>query len=111
MMHFFEHPEHAQYNAEPLLPLIPKRVGGPLPNTETVTWGIRAVDGLSLAAVLVLAGIYLLASFFFISIWLVTHPGAVQDAFAPPAYILAFVGVLLVLPQVLESLERKQHVD
>jgi len=79
MNHFYKYPECADDTTENL-ELIPKRMNGPLPNTERVGWGLQAVEGpngfLIICVVLLLLGI----AGWFVSWWNHRHPDDPQSA-------------------------------
>ncbi|KAF8247832.1 hypothetical protein K440DRAFT_643464 [Wilcoxina mikolae CBS 423.85] len=79
MKHFFDDPTCVDLTDENLT-LIPKRIKGPLPNTEPIVWGLQAVHGPSMAMILVVWLIIAGLCGLFIWVWLRIHPGDLGGA-------------------------------
>lgn len=102
MKHFFDDPTCVDHTDENLT-LIPKRIKGPLPNTEPVVWGLQAVHGPSMAMILAVWLIIACICVLFIWIWLRDHPGDLGGAAGPPAVVVGWIAIGLVLLQICGS--------
>ena len=100
MLHFYNYP-HDTENGNPsdfLIQQMPKRIQGPIPNNEVLTWGLIAIEGISCAHVItwtiIAFFVAVFASIIFIYWWLVHHPADLQNAFIPLFTLFAAMSVV-----------------
>ncbi|KAK6335998.1 hypothetical protein TWF730_003371 [Orbilia blumenaviensis] len=97
MLYFYQYPGCASLT-EKYLKFIPKRiVGNPDPPDEA--WGLYAEEGLCVWKFWLMMLAIMIGSIAFMVPWLIYHPGDLQNAFTPPMFAVAVVGVLLVAPE------------
>jgi len=95
-MEYFESPSCAGTSVKTLLSL-PKKINGKICPLNNIGWGLHAHEKPSLFKVFCLI---ILPSIVFVICWLCLHPGDLQGAFAPPTFIVALFGTILIsLPQ------------
>jgi hypothetical protein len=104
MNHFFDNPKCVDHTDENIKK-IPKRVKGPVPNEEPVVWGLEAVHGTSVAMIVLVWFLIAVACACFMWWWLKEYPGDLGGAAGPPAVLVSWLAVGLVLLQMHRSRE------
>ncbi|KAK6504214.1 hypothetical protein TWF506_002420 [Arthrobotrys conoides] len=108
MIYFYNNPGCADAK-EKFLKFIPKRIVNN-PNPPDEAWGLYAEEGLCMWKFLTIFLAILIFSIMFISVWLVYHPGDLQNAFTPPGFIFTVVGVLMVAPEFVGYSSKQKRV-
>ncbi|KAF8534978.1 hypothetical protein BDD12DRAFT_808943 [Trichophaea hybrida] len=98
MNHFYNYPECADDLTENL-ELIPKRVNGPLPNTESVGWGLEAVEGPNGLMIVCVTLLLIGVAVWFTVWWIGRHPVDLQSATIVFALLFPVLTMLLTVPR------------
>jgi hypothetical protein len=89
------HGAHAQ-DIRRLLQQIPKKVNGTLERRYRARgYGLRAITGVAFWRVLVALLVSQLPCWVFAILWLVRHPGDLQNAFMPAVYVAAILNLVV----------------
>jgi len=98
MAHLYRNPECADDTNESL-ELIPKRVNGPVPNTEHEGWGLQAVEGPNGLLIATVGLSFLALAIWFLFWWLRKHTDDMQSAAILLLLILQTIGIVVAIPR------------
>jgi hypothetical protein len=101
-MEYFETPSCTGTSVETLKAL-PKKINGRICSDNNIGWGLHAQEHLSAFKVVCSCLLVLIPCTIFIVCWFHFHPGDIQGAFSPPAFIASLYAAVLVVPQLLSS--------
>lgn len=85
------------------LKALPKKINGRICSDNNIGWGLHAQEHLSAFKVVCSCLLVLIPCTIFIVCWFHFHPGDIQGAFSPPAFIASLYAAVLVVPQLLSS--------
>jgi hypothetical protein len=109
MLHFFEQPECVDHHSE-CIRRIPKKVTGPLSDGRIVAWGIHVENGVNFTMVFIVVCIIAFGTAIFVPVHL-GRGGSIQDALAPPAFVVGLLAVGIALPQYIEAQQIRWRKD